>query len=350
MENKTRAADLPISDTFSKGVFLIDIDTTIGDYMRNVLVPDLTENDIIVKVPIIYGDAERWHEARSNGYLRDSRGKIQLPIIMFKRNSIARDTSMQHFREETKSIEYKKYSNKNRYDRFSVMNNAKPVYEQYMVATPAYVTVNYDVIIWTGFIEDMNPIVEAFQFASDRYWGDPKTFKFRTRIDNFDNQQEVSEGDERAIKTTFSLAVNAYILPDTFDKVPIVKKSMSLKRIVIGVETDLTGESTPTATYNEYADLLNFIAIRSAQRATFVNSTTVKLINVSVPVIPIGLVGSFDTVNWFSLYINGELKPADNYTYEYNGTTNEVIFTFVNVGFPIELTDEIDITGKFLEL
>ena len=64
-------------------------------------------------------------------------------------------------------------------------------------------------------------------------------YKFRVRIESFDNQQEVSDGSERVVRTQFTMVVHAYLLPETFDKKPVVKKSFSPKRIVFGVETDL---------------------------------------------------------------------------------------------------------------
>ena len=42
-------------------------------------------------------------------------------------------------------------------------------------------------MIWTNFTEHMNKIVEQFQYT-DEYWGDKKKYKFRVRIDSFDNQ------------------------------------------------------------------------------------------------------------------------------------------------------------------
>jgi hypothetical protein len=81
------------------------------------------------------------------------------------------------------------------------------------VSVPDYVTVSYEVMIWTSFTEHMNKIVEQFQYATDRYWGSEDGYKFRTRIDSFDNQQEVGEGSERVIRTSFTMTVNAYLLP-----------------------------------------------------------------------------------------------------------------------------------------
>ena len=67
--------------------------------------------------------------------------------------------------------------------------------------------------------KQVNKIVEAFQYATDEYWGDKSGFKFRVKIDSFDNQQEVGQGTERIIRTTFTMVVNAYLLPEKYNGV-----------------------------------------------------------------------------------------------------------------------------------
>lgn len=348
-----RAKQIAIEKEFIKGVKLIDIDSTIAEYMRSTVIPELLENEKPIKVPLVYGNAERWEGARQNGYLRDERGRIQIPLIMFKRNTVERNESMEHFREQLIVSTFRKYSAKNRYDRFSLQNNTKPAYEQYNIAMPSYVTVTYEVMIWTSFTEHMNQIVEQFQYASDRYWGTSDGFRFRAKIDSFENQQEVGEGTERVIRTTFNISVNAYLLPEMHGKKPVVKQDYSKKRVVFGIETDLTGGGsgfTSPSLYNEYAQVIDFVAVRGSQMATFVNSTTVKLINVKKPILPSELVGSFDIVNWFRIYINGDFISPSVYTYSYNGTLNEITFTFTSLSFAIDAEDEVAITGKFQEL
>jgi hypothetical protein len=345
-----RANHIPIEPQYIKGVNLIDIDTTIADYMSDVIIPKLEEAGESVKVPLIYGNAERWKNARKDGHLRDVRGKIQIPLIMFKRNSIERDSSMQHFKEALFMPSYQKYSSKNRYEKFSLQMGARPVYEIYNVRVPSYVTVTYEVMIWTSFTEHMNKIVEAYQYATDRYWGKEDGYKFRVRVDSFDNQQEVGEGSERIIRTTFTMVVNAYLLPETYNEKPTVEKTFSKKRIVFGVETDVSGDlfSNPLL-YNEYAQVIDFIAVRGSQMAEFVNETTAKLTNVKLPVLPIELRNSFDIDSWFRIYINGVSISSSNYTYSYNSDIKEIIFTFT-IEFNLGNSDEIAITGKFIEL
>ena len=349
--SKNRETQFSVSKEYQRGIKLIDIDTTIAEYMVDTIIPDLEENGNSVKVPLLYGNAERWTGARKDGYLRDQRGKIQIPLVMFKRNSIDRDSNLPQFKDLNTMSTYRKYSKKHRYERFTLMNNSARPFEQYNVSVPDYVTITYEVMIWTSFTEHMNKIVEAFQYATDRYWGKENNYKFRTRIDSFSNQQEVGAGSERVIRTTFTMTVNAYLLPERYDENPTVKKSFSPKRVLFGVETDISGDLfTNPNIYNEYQRVIDFVAIRGSQQTEFVNGTTVKLTNVRLPILPPELVGSFDTENWFRVYINGEFKQPDEYTYSYSGVNKEIQFEFTDLGFDIESDDEVMVTGKFVQL
>ena len=356
MERKdtNRANQLPVDSEYIKGVRLIDVDTTIAEYMVDTIIPDLEEGGKKIKVPLLYGNAERWEGARRRGYLRDVRGKLEIPLVMFKRNSVERDASLQHFKDGVSMPAYKVYSKKNRYERFSLQNGVRPVYELYNVAMPSYVTVTYEVMIWTSFTEHMNKVVEAFQYATDRYWGKENGYKFRARIESFDTAQEVAEGSERVIRTTFTISVNAYLLTETFNDQPTVKKELTKKRVVFGVETDLTSSTgqlfTQPSLYNEYKEVIDFVAVRGSKQAIFINSTTAKLTDVKKPLLPSELVGVFDTINWFRVYINGDFISPSLYTYSYNGQLKEITFDFSQLTFLIDAEDEILVTGKFQEL
>lgn len=344
-KDKNRANHIAIENNYIKGVKLIDIDTTIADYMRNVIIPDLEENGNVVKVPLIYGNAERWEGARKNGYLRDQRGQIQIPIVMFKRNSVDRDSSMQYFKSGLYMPTYKKYSNKNKYEKFKIQNNViPPVYELYNVRIPSYVVVSYEVMVWTSFTEHMNIILEAFQYATDRYWGREDGYRFRSRIESFDTQQEVTEGSERLIRTTFTISVNAYLLAEVYNEKPTVDKSFSKKKVVFGTETTLDRNySNP----NDYYNVIDYIGLSESKYAEYVNTTTVKLTGVMIPNIPDELVYGFDTANTFKVYKNGDYIKSNYYTFTYNNSTSEIEFVFTSLGEDILSTDEILITGKF---
>jgi hypothetical protein len=224
-------------------ISLIDVDSTIASYMEKHVIPEIEQNKSKVKVPLIYGNAERWKGAQKDGYLRDKLGKIQIPLIMFKRNSFAKNEAMRFLKDD--NIAYptvRKFSQKNAYDRFSVLNpEFKKRYETFDVKMPDYVTVTYEVMVWTNFTEHNNKIIEQFQYFTDRYWGEDDKYKFKVLIDNFDNQQEVGAGTERIIRTTFTMSVNAYLLPKRADNVPTTQKGFTIRKVVVTNEVLLQG-------------------------------------------------------------------------------------------------------------
>ena len=84
----------------------------------------------------------------------------------------------------------------------------------YAVVVPDYVTLNYDCIISTYYVEQMNGIIEAINYASDSYWGNPERFQFRARIDSVATNVELPTGQERVVKSTFSIKMYGYIVPN----------------------------------------------------------------------------------------------------------------------------------------
>ena len=56
---------------------------------------------------------------------------------------------------------------------------------------PDYVTLTYDFIISTYYVEQMNKIVEAMNYASDSYWGNKERFQFNARIDSYATTVEI---------------------------------------------------------------------------------------------------------------------------------------------------------------
>ena len=349
-----------------KGVRLYDVDLAIAEHMIDTVVPSVEVFREKVKVPVLYGNPERWTSVQKNGYLRDKKGQLQIPLIMFKRNSIARDDTMSS--SMNRHLSYPtvtKFSKKHKYDRFSAMTGTTRPVQQYDIVMPDYVSITYEVMIWTDFTEHMNKIVEAFQYATDEYWGDKSGYKFRVKIDNFDNTTEVGEGTQRIVRTTFTMVVNAYLLPEQFDNRSTHKKSLSPKKVVWGLEWDLTGgdgngtnSQVEQKMYNEYSDLIDFMAIRGSQEATFIDADSVKLTNVSTPKLPAELVDSFNENDRFRVYINGVYIPPAKYSYTSSFANNEIYFNFntgsaisaTELGYSLDSNDEIGITGKFIEL
>ena len=218
-----------------------DIDEAVMYYLENVIKPTVIQNGVVQKVPVIYGASERWKQIQKDGYYRDLSGAIMMPIITFKRNNITKDRSVgnkldANFPNNIEVFE-KAYSKRDEYNNFAVLNNRKPQKEYYAVVMPDYVTVTYDFIISTYYVEQMNKIVEAMNYASDSYWGNPERFKFRARIDTFQTNTELPVGAERIVKTNFTLTLRGYIVPDNIQKqLASIKKFSNAVQVVFTTE------------------------------------------------------------------------------------------------------------------
>ena len=361
-----------------KGVKLFDVDLAMAEHMIDTVLPTVEIFEEKQKIPVVYGNPERWKAVQKDGYLRDRNGMLQIPLVMFKRNSIERNDSLSiSMNRHVSYPSVSRYSKKHRYDKFSAMTGTEKPVEIYDVVMPDYVTLTYEVLIWTDFTEHMNKVVEAFQYATDEYWGDKSGFKFKVKIDSFDNTTEISEGSQRIVRTNFTMAVNAYLLPEQFDNESTHKKSITPKKVVWGLETDLTGLDGGNITnstvkkkmINEYSDVIDFVSIRGSKQGSFVDADSFKITNVEKPNLPPELIGTFNEDEWFRVYINGVFIPKQKYNFQYFDGDDEIHFNFATgslsvggsypddlqstqteLGYILENTDEFGVTGKFKEL
>lgn len=220
-----------------------DIDQTVAYYFNNVINPFVIQNGQRIEVPTIYGNPERWKAVQKDGYYRDKNDKIMCPIIMFKNASVEKDYTVANKLDANNPLNYavvgKKYQKGVAYSNFDVLNNRKPVETYQAVVIPDYVTLTYECVIWTYYREQMNKIVEAINYASDAYWGEPNRFKFRARIDSFTDNTTVNQGEERLVRTAFNIKLRGYIIPDVITKdLTSVKRFLTVGKIAFGIETD----------------------------------------------------------------------------------------------------------------
>ena len=201
---------------------LQDIDEAIFYYFENVIKPSVLSNGDLIDVPVIYGSGERWKLAQKDGFYRDRGGKVQTPLVMLKRESIEKRRDLGNKLDANNPQLYitqqEKYTRKNSYDRFSIINNRIPQKEFNAVVIPDYVNLTYSGIIWTDYISQLNKIIEAVNYSSDSYWGDPERFKFMAMIDQFTNINELSNDDGRIVRANFTLKLQGYVVPDSIQK------------------------------------------------------------------------------------------------------------------------------------
>ena len=230
-------------DVKNYSVGLLDIDAAVMYYFREVIKPEVIDNGEKVKVPVYYANPERWKSIQKLGYLRDVKGQFITPLLIFKRTSVSRESnnafltpSLQPATEASNYTFKKKFSNQNRFTQTSTLfENDEPLEEVYNVTIPSYVTINYNCIVFTPYIDQMNKIIERISWSKNSYWGEPDKFKFKAGISSFTDASEF-EG-ERIIKTTFDLSMKGYLLPESFNSIVNTQKEYS-KRIglELGVE------------------------------------------------------------------------------------------------------------------
>jgi hypothetical protein len=234
--NRGNQVSLTGDSTKPFSIGIQDIDESIMYYFQNVIKPFVIQNGTRIEVPIIYGSPEKWASFQKFGYFRDAQGRIMMPIIMFKRDSIDKVRTIANKLDANNpnnvSIQGKSYSPKNAYDNFSVLNNVRPQRQYYAVVVPDYITVTYTCTINTYYMDQLNKIIEAIEYASDSYWGDPSRFQFRAMIDSFAIKTELADKEERTVSSTFSIKMNGYIIPDVLQKdVTALKKLQDVVKI-----------------------------------------------------------------------------------------------------------------------
>tara|TARA_Y100000356_G_scaffold28094_1_gene20057 strand:- start:288 stop:1658 length:1371 start_codon:yes stop_codon:yes gene_type:complete len=298
-------------------VGLLDVDASIMYYFNNVIKPTVMEQGEEVKVPLMYANPERWAAIRKTGFMRDSKRQIITPVIVFKRTSMSKrsEIAVDKLDANEPKLFYtfeKKHSAQNRYNRFSADRGLLPQRELYNVAMPDYVTLNYECIIFTAYIEQMNKIIEKVNWSDGSYWGEPGKLKFQANIESFEDSTEMSDG-ERFIKTTFSLQLYGYLVPEAFNDKVNTQKYITPKKIDIIDETDMSVSSlfnpnTKTETLRAY------------------NSTTKR---------NSGLAGATDFIRGKTYTVGQEIQDLE-FTNIYGG---ETMFVMRNGGAPTSSND-----------
>jgi hypothetical protein len=197
---------------------------------------------------------------------------------MIKKGTIAQDRTLGNKLDGNKVHNYQlavqKFNAKNQYDKFSIITNREPSSKVYMATVPDYVTLTYSCMIFTDYIEHMNKMIEAINFASDSYWGDPNRYKFRTIVSPFAPTTEVTTDDSRVIKTTFDLTLHGYIIPDT------INRAMATNNLYYGTSQLVFNFETTTADLDTY-DATAKVISKGGSTTIFEGGSNITVNNIS---------------------------------------------------------------------
>ena len=351
---------------------LQDIDESILYYFTEVIKPTVEQNGRILNVPVIYGSSERWSNVQKDGVLRDRNGKLQAPLIMFKRNSLAKNRELTNKVDANYPSQFfaveNTYSKTNKYDQFSRLTNRIPKKEYYAAIVPDFVTISYQCVVFTNYVEQMNSIVEAVNYAENSYWGDKSKFMFRSKVDSFGTTVDVAVGEDRVVRTEFTVELSGYMLPNTEQAdMNNFRKFFSKSKLLFKFETagtieqlEATSRTTATESGGRFFDTgatntssggmtseeVAYVALNSTAFATTVTATTAFFNNTLIAIPP----NSFEapTTKDFSVYVNGQFIPSDQITSVTQSGTG-ILVTIDTAALKYELLAhfEVVLVGKF---
>ena len=345
-----------------------DIDEAIHYYFTQVINPSVVQNGVRIAVPVIYGSPERWKSTQKDGYYKDKNGAIMAPLIMFKRDNIDKNRSLGNKMDANTPRLYaawrKLYNNKNAYSNFDALNNRIPV-EQFVVnVIPDYVTITYTCAVQTYYVSQLNKIVEAINYASDTYWGEKDRFKFYATISSFDTPIEISDNSNRIAKSTFTLTIKGYIIPDNIQKeITAIKKYNSKAQVIIGMEVvgskaefvstgkkksptsfpGPTGGGPSGGSINN--GVITYLNINIQKTGTIINSTTVTFPSgwaVAPPNLPV------TSVTNFTFFVNGALVEYTSIvSFTESGGVSTLVIDPSQLNYSLDAGDEVIAIGKF---
>ena len=341
-------------DVKNPSVSLMDVDGAIMYYFENVIKPSVEDNGENVKVPIMYASPERWKAIQRDGFMRDKKRQTITPVIAYRRTSIEKDEMIPQDKLDANNPHLfytfeKKFSNVNRYDNFSTQIGLLPQKEYYNVTFPDYVTLSYDFIIWTSYIEQMNKIVERVVYSDGAYWGDPDKLRFRTSIDTFTDATEVSDA-ERLVRTNFTVTLRGYLLPEgNFDHRSTTQKYITPKKVVFGMDAD-TSITNVTGKAGQFIEDLSAevskIGMGSPSDTIGISLTTPLILNAGT-----GITLSRDGVEFDgssrleqTISIGQSVATTDNVTFAQVSASSFITDTVTYDGSSI--TGDISVTGS----
>lgn len=351
---------------------LHDLDYAIQYYFEQVIKPQVEEGDRVIQVPTYYASPERWKNFQKDGYFRDINGKIQTPLIAYRRTAVTKNRTLSSKVDGNFPAVYytqqKSYTPENRYDQFSKLTNARPINTFINTVMCDYVDLTYEFMIWTDYVEQMNKVVESVLYSEGSYWGEKERFKFRVKIDDFQNTTDLPADEERVVRTTFTVTLYGYIVPDAVIKQlsdKLSNKTFSTRQTILETNVDTAlmtvgnpqTVSTPTIVFGGggasgggggiSSATLTYLGTNKAVTATSITVPNTVTFTAAFLTAPIGLPTT--SKDNFSFFVNGQyVEPAAVTSFVDNGSTCILVLDLSQLGFTLITTDEVVAVGKFI--
>lgn len=357
---------------------LYDIDFAIKWYVENEIQPQITANKQLLSVPVIFASGEKWDNVRRLGYLRDEKGMLQSPLIMLKRNSMGekdeqRTLDVNRAQSANYLIHKSKYNSRNRYEDelFPIpTNEPQPSEKFYIIDIPKYVTVEYDMMLWCDLSTQLNELIDQILPYGRFSWGNDGN-KFPTAMGQASFETVNAVGEDRLVRATIPLTVQATLLSEQEARISTVKKMYSIKKVVFETAIDvginifsttqvpvqlLRMQSVITSGGNIMVSgggttstidgaTMSYLTNITEKIATYSTTTTV-IVTGAAAINPVTT--NTATANEFDVYINGQYIDKIVYTWTPTIiTTQTIIFDTATLGYSLTSTDTVIVKGRW---
>jgi|TARA_Y100000401_G_C8299683_1_gene213321 hypothetical protein len=237
---------------FSVGIY--DIDSAFKNFLEKDVKPTVEDDGRFYPVPVMYASPEKWSSAQRDGFMKDENGMMLTPVIVFRRNSLSINTDMMKLKvaeggEDAYQAFERKYTNVNKYDQFSVLTGEVPKKEFMSVERPDYVNLEYEVIVWCDYMEQVNKVVEQIVFFQGRSFGE--RYKFVIKGDSYSFETTAEMGQDRITKANITLTTKAYIVPEYKGKANSTRRTISVGKVSWGEDNSLSGYNSKKISGNE---------------------------------------------------------------------------------------------------
>jgi hypothetical protein len=303
---------------------------------------------------------------------------LQSPLIMIKRNSVQeRDAhrTLDVNRPNTGNyIVYKsKYNERNRYEDelFPIPKNEPQLSEKfYIIDIPKYVTIEYELLLWCDFTKQMNALVDQVLPYGRFAWGNEGN-KFPAAIGSISFETVNTVGEDRLVRATVPLTVQATLLSEQEARISTVKKMYSIKKVVFESVIDvgfnifettqipvqlLQMQSVITsggiisvagggASTSINAIAMNYLTNLTEKLAVYSSGTTITISSFAA-VNPV--TNAVANKNEFDIFINGQYIDKVVYTWTPSDIASQtIVFDTAELGYTLTANDVVVVKGRW---
>ena len=230
------------------------------------------------KVPSLWLGTERTFQVKNDADIRDTSGRLKLPLITIERTSIAKDPAFKggfqadvpentegargyrgrSYRVAKRIVQDKtrKFAGEDAMDthgqRHYPTNNSKVVYEELMVPIPTYVTVMYSITLRSEYQQQINDMVTPFItrtgqlnhfiFKKDNHRYEAFVQQDFGQTNNLANLGE----DDRSFQTKIEVKVLGYLMGgDKNDPRPKIVRRENVVEVKLIRERVILGDKKP---------------------------------------------------------------------------------------------------------